>query len=249
MENTHNTIADLQNNPDAIYGNDKVMHIDDDGIKYWLARELAPLLGYNHYNKFEELVVRAQKKAADMGVDINKHFINEDYYSTIGHSHRRKGRDFRLTSYACHVIVEMSRKDSKEVQLARLFFHGGDTLGFEFISNDVERKNNSYWQNLNKEASKFYQCKMMELDKVHDFVQDNSYLGHKAPNHIMYKLATINSKDGCRGYEFLIEYDIYEPTVGIYYGCKGLIYKGDQDEQMDIMNREYNDIKDRKSVV
>ena len=45
--------------------------------------------------------------------------------------------------------------------------------------------------------------------------------GNKAPHHMMYKLGTLYSKDGCRGYEFLIEYDVYEPVVGIYYGCKG----------------------------
>lgn len=31
-------------------------------------------------------------------------------------------------------------------------------------------------------------------------------------------------------YEFLIEYDVYEPVVGIYYGCKGLIL--DENDKM-----------------
>ena len=64
---------------------------------------------------------------------------------------------------------------------------------------------------------------MRLLDEVEDFKADASFHGNKAPHHMMYKLGTLYSKDGCRGYEFLIEYDVYEPVVGIYYGCKGLI--------------------------
>ncbi len=77
---------------------------------------------------------------------------------------------------------------------------------------------------VHEEASKVYTAKMLELgsrDKL------KGTLHHKdAPNHLMYKVDTLYSKDGHRAYEFLLEYDVYEPTVGIYYGCKGLTLPG-----------------------
>lgn len=53
-----------------------------------------------------------------------------------------------------------------------------------------------------------------------------SFHGIGAPNHLMYKIDTLYSQDGHRAFEFLIEYDVYEPSVGIYYGCKGLTLEG-----------------------
>ena len=40
------------------------------------------------------------------------------------------------------------------------------------------------------------------------------------------------SKDGNRAYEFLIEFDLVDTAYGIYYGCRGLIKGGDQEEQI-----------------
>lgn len=40
------------------------------------------------------------------------------------------------------------------------------------------------------------------------------------PRYISHKVATLLSADGHRQYDFLIEYDIYNPSQGIYFGCK-----------------------------
>ena len=84
---------------------------------------------------------------------------------------------------------------------------------------------------------------MRLLDEVEDFKADASFHGNKAPHHMMYKLETLYSKDGCRGYEFLIEYDVYEPVVGIYYGCKGLILDENDKDGMAMFNEEWEDIR------
>jgi len=89
------------------------------------------------------------------------------------------------------------------------------------------------------------------MDKEESFVHDDSFHGVKSHNHIMYKLkvgqdggTSLPSKDGNRGYEFLVEFDKDDPEYGIYYGCRGLIYGGDQQEQIDIFLSEWeNNIK------
>jgi len=102
--------------------------------------------------------------------------------------------------------------------------------------------NKAYWRKLTVAASKSLQEKMRLLDDSDDFYRDDSFLGNKSPNHMMYKLDTLYSKDGHRAYEFLVEYDIWEPTVGIYYGCKGLILKGDVDKELMTFDEEWNQI-------
>lgn len=102
--------------------------------------------------------------------------------------------------------------------------------------------NEAYWRKYTEEASKVYTAKMLKLgsrDKL------KGTLHHKdAPNHLMYKVDTLYSRDGHRAYEFLLEYDVYEPTVGIYYGCKGLTLPGfDHGEEIEMFKQEWEAIK------
>ena len=55
------------------------------------------------------------------------------------------------------------------------------------------------------------------LELCPEFVRDDSYHGHIAHNHIMYKLPTLFSKDGKRAYEFLFEFDKEDYEYGIYF--------------------------------
>ena len=49
-------------------------HIDDDGVEIWLARELAPLLGYKRWENFEAAIGRAQIACGNVGEDVEDHF-------------------------------------------------------------------------------------------------------------------------------------------------------------------------------
>lgn len=102
--------------------------------------------------------------------------------------------------------------------------------------------NEAYWRKYTEEASLFYKTKMLELGTMDEL--KGSFHGIDAPNHLMYKIDTLYSQDGHRAYEFLIEYDIFEPTVGIYYGCKGLTLEGySHDKEIEVFNNEWNKIK------
>ena len=69
--------------------------------------------------------------------------------------------------------------------------------------------NEKYWRKLTEAASQSLQEKMNLLDDVDGFTRDDSFLGNKAPNHMMYKLESLYSKDGHRGYA---ENGRYPPT-------------------------------------
>lgn len=102
--------------------------------------------------------------------------------------------------------------------------------------------NEAYWRKYTEEASLFYKTKMLELGTMDEL--KGSFHGIDAPNHLMYKLDTLFSKEGHRAYEFLLEYDIYDPSVGIYYGCKGLTLNShNHDEEIRQFNAEWSHIR------
>jgi len=87
------------------------------------------------------------------------------------------------------------------------------------------------------------------LDKEESYVHDDTFHNIKSSIHIMYKLKVgkegetyLMSEDKNRGYEFLVEFDKDVPEYGIYYGCRGLIYGGDQKEQIDIFLSEWENV-------
>ena len=51
--------------------------------------------------------------------------------------------------------------------------------------------NEKYWRKLTEAASKSLQEKMHLVDDVDGFTRDDSCLGNKASNHMMYKLGNV----------------------------------------------------------
>ena len=61
---------------------------------------------------------------------------------------------------------------------------------------------------------------------------------------LMHRIDTLYSKDGRRLYEFLIEYDVESPSVGIYYGCRGVTVDGfDHTQEIAQFRHDYDMVK------
>lgn len=79
-----------------------------------------------------------------------------------------------------------------------------------------------------------------EVEVLHGWRRDDSFLGIPAANEIEYKLGyPLISLDGTRAYEFLIEFSVNDPNLGIYYGVKGLTLKGDHYDQIDAFVKDF----------
>ena len=79
------------------------------------------------------------------------------------------------------------------------------------------------------EASKPNESKMFQLvggDKARRGELAGRLLsGIEKPDLLMNHVDVLHSYDGHRAYEFLIEYCTSDPSVGIYYGCRGFTKK------------------------
>lgn len=93
-----------------------------------------------------------------------------------------------------------------------------------------------------EQQSLYLQKQFEKLKICSDFHEDSSFNGVAATHHIMYKMETLYNEDKSLGYEFLIEMDVDEPSLGIYYGCKVLILNEQIHEPIAQVTKEWEDI-------
>ena len=84
---------------------DKIVH-NEDGVEYWLARELQTVLGYKTWENFYEAIIRAQTACKNSGKNIEDHFRETTKLTVIGRGGHRNVVDFALTRYACYLTAQ-----------------------------------------------------------------------------------------------------------------------------------------------
>lgn len=88
----------------------------------------------------------------------------------------------------------------------------------------TKKANDKYACQMISEASEFYIKKMLQLGTMEEL--KNCIPSMRVNNHLMFCIDRIESMDGKRIYEFLIEYHTKKPSEGIYYGCRGITKQG-----------------------
>lgn len=79
---------------------------DEHGNEFWSARELAPLLEYQQWRNFVQVVDKAKQACAKSGNEISDHFADVSKMVDIGSGAQRPVPDVHLSRYACYLIVQ-----------------------------------------------------------------------------------------------------------------------------------------------
>jgi DNA-damage-inducible protein D len=69
---------------------DGIAHTTEEGVEYWLARELQNILGYSQWRRFAETIERAKIACKNSGYSVPDHFADAGKMVRPGHGAGRK---------------------------------------------------------------------------------------------------------------------------------------------------------------
>jgi DNA-damage-inducible protein D len=99
-----------------------IKHLDEDGVEFWTARELMPLLGYDHWQKAEDVIGRAARACVNSGQVVDNHFNRSVKMVKIGINTVREVIDWKLDRYACYLIAQNGDPNKPEIAQAQSYF-------------------------------------------------------------------------------------------------------------------------------
>ncbi len=82
-----------------------IRHVDENGNEYWLARELQVALQYKEWRNFQKVIGTAQIACKISQQAVSNHFVEVNKMVSIGSGAQRPQIDYKLTRYACYLIV------------------------------------------------------------------------------------------------------------------------------------------------
>lgn len=101
---------------------ENIKRIDENGLEYWLARDLMQLLDYTQWRNFEDVVKKAQQACLQSGQVIHNHFADVSKMVKIGSKTVREVKDWKLDRYACYLIAQNGDSRKPEIAQAQTYF-------------------------------------------------------------------------------------------------------------------------------
>lgn len=99
---------------------DSYAHVED-GVEYWLARDLMEPLGYTQWRNFETAVKRSMASCDTNKMPVAVHFAEASKMVDAGIA-KRAVKDYKLTRYACYLIAQNGDPNKPEIALAQAYF-------------------------------------------------------------------------------------------------------------------------------
>ena len=99
-----------------------IKHSDEYGNEYWLARELMKALEYSKWSNFVSVIKKAKSACELSGKIVYEHFTDAGKLSKRNNNAIVKIEDFKLSRYACYLIVQNADPRKEVVALGQTYF-------------------------------------------------------------------------------------------------------------------------------
>ena len=93
-----------------------------EGVECWSARELAQVLGYSKWERFEGVIERAKDACINAGEMVEYHFPGVGKMIPLAKGAQREVKDYMLTRYACYLIAQNGDPRKPQISFAQNYF-------------------------------------------------------------------------------------------------------------------------------
>ena len=91
--------------------------------EYWMARDIQPVLGYEKWDNFKQVIEKAREACRNSKVETKYHFLDVGKMIVAGKGALREREDCYLTRYACYLIAMNGDAATKpEIAAAQTYF-------------------------------------------------------------------------------------------------------------------------------
>jgi len=101
---------------------ERIRQVDEDGNEYWRARQFAKALGYTDFRNFAGVVEKAAEACKNSGNDPSEHIVEANEVLTAGQGARQTYPSYKLSRYACYLIVQNADPSKEAVALGQTYF-------------------------------------------------------------------------------------------------------------------------------
>lgn len=95
---------------------------EQNGVEYWLARELQGLLEYTDWRNFEKVIEKAKLACNNSKLEVSNHFVDVNKMVSIGSGAEKEIFDIMLTRYACYLIAQNGDPRKEVIAFAQSYF-------------------------------------------------------------------------------------------------------------------------------
>ena len=101
---------------------ERIKRLTDEGIEFWYARELQPVLEYTKWEHFSAVIAKAKEACRVSGNSVSDHFPDVGKMVDIGSGAVREIDDYQLSRYACYLIVQNGDSRKEVIAVGQTYF-------------------------------------------------------------------------------------------------------------------------------
>lgn len=94
----------------------------ENGVEFWLARDLQHLLGYTKWDNFLNVISKAKTACEGSGPEVPNHFADVGKTIAMPKGATKEIPDLMLTRYACYLIAQNGDPKKQEIAFAQTYF-------------------------------------------------------------------------------------------------------------------------------